>query len=188
MIALLVPAAVTTFGAGTTKTATGSARLTADGLAFKRTGAGEDKAVRQLCASIGPNASVVILDPLTADRFSQVIRSMCATPTARMDAPAPASVASVVAGIERTGRRPVLLAGQQSQLAKYGGSAQQVLNLLTTQDAHELTQPPTRTWLIHFVIWMTQPNGVTGGAVTGKAAGVTGGAVAGSTAEYPRRA
>ena len=188
VIALLVPAAVTTFGVGTTKTATGSARLTADGLAFKRTGAGEDKAVRQLCASIGPNASVVILDPLTADRFSQVIRSMCATPTARMDAPAPASVASVVAGIERTGRRPVLLAGQQSQLAEYGGSAQQVLNLLTTQDAHELTQPPTRTWLIHFVIWMTQPSGMTEGAVTGKTAGVTGGAVTGSTAEYSRRA
>ncbi len=188
VIALLVPAAVTTFGVGTTKTVTGSARLTADGLAFKRTGAGEEAAVRQLCASIGPNASVVILDPLTADRFSQVIRSMCATPTARMDAPAPASVASVVAGIERTGRRPVLLAGQQSQLAEYGGSAQQVLNLLTTQDAHELTQPPTRTWLIHFVIWMTQPSGVTGGAVTGKAAGVTGGAVTGSTAEYSRRA
>ncbi len=188
VLALLVPAAVTTFGAGTTKTATGSARLTADGLAFKRTGAGEDRAVRQLCASIGPNASVVILDPLTADRFSQVIRSMCATPTARMDAPAPASVASVVAGIEGTGRRPVLLAGQQSQLAEYGGSAQQVLNLLTTQDAHELTQPPTRTWLIHFVIWMTRPSGVTGGAVTGKAAGVTGGAVTGRTAEYSRRA
>ncbi len=188
VIAMLVPAAVTTFGVGMTKTVTGPARLTADGLAFKRTGAGEDQAVRQLCASIGPNASVVILDPLTADRFSQVIRSMCATPTARMDAPAPASVASVVAGIERTGRRPVLLAGQQSQLAEYGGSAQQVLNLLTTQDAHELTQPPTRTWLIHFVIWMTQPSGVTEGAVTGKTAGVTGGAVTGGTAEYSRRA
>ena len=188
VLALLVPAAVTTFGVGTTKTATGSARLTADGLAFKRTGAGEDKAVRQLCASIGPNASVVILDPLTADRFSQVIRNMCATPAARMDAPAPASVASVVAGIERTGRRPILLAAQQSQLAEYGGSAQQVLNLLTTQDAHELTQPPTRTWLIHFVIWMTQPSRVTAGAVTGKATGVTGAAVTGSTAEYSRRA
>ena len=87
VIALLVPAAVTTFGVGTTKTAAGSTRLTANGLAFKRTGAGEDKAVRQLCASIGPNASVVIVDSLTADRFSQVIRGMCATPTARMDSP-----------------------------------------------------------------------------------------------------
>ena len=176
VIALLVPAAMSTFSFGTTKNGTGSARLTANGLAFKRTGAGEDKAVRQLCVSIGPNASVVIVDPLTADRFSQVIRAMCATPTARMDDPAPASVASVVAGIERAGRRPVLLAGQQSQLGGYGGSAQQVLNLLTTQDSHELTQPPTRTWLIYFVIWMSQPSGVTGGAVTG------------TTAEYSRRA
>ena len=176
VIALLVPAAVTTFGFGTTKTVTGSTRLTANGLAFKRTGAGEDQAVRQLCASIGPNASVVIVDSLTADRFSQVIRGMCATPTARMDSPDPASVAAVVAGIERAGRRPVLLAEQQSQLAAYGGSPQQVLNLLTTQDAHQLTQPPARTWLIHFVIWMSQPGSVTGGAVAGQAA------------EYSRRA
>ena len=176
VIALLVPAAVTTFGFGTTKTATGSTRLTANGLAFKRTGAGEDRAVRQLCASIGPNASVVIVDSLTADRFSQVIRGMCATPTASMDNPDPASVAAVVAGIQRAGRRPVLLAEQQSQLAAYGGSTQQVLNLLTTQDAHQLTQPPARTWLIHFVIWMSQP------------AAVTGGAVAGQAAEYSRRA
>lgn len=176
VIALLIPAAVTTFGVDTTKTATGSTRVTAHGLAFKRTGAGENEAVRALCGNIGPNASVVILDSLTADRFSQVIRGMCATPTARMDDPSPASVASVVAGIERAGRRPVLLAGQQSQLAAYGGSTQQVMNLLTSQDAHELTQPPTRTWLIHFVIWMSQPGGVTGGAVGGH------------TAEYSRRA
>ena len=176
VIALLVPAAVTTFGIGTTKTVTGSTRLTANGLAFKRTGAGEYTAVRGLCAAIGPNASAVILDSLTADRFSQVIRGMCATPTARMDDPSPSSVGSVMAGIERAGRRPVLLAEQQSQLEAYGGDAHQVLNLLTTQDAHELTQPPTRTWLIHFVIWMSQPSEVTGGAV------------AGQTAEYSRRA
>jgi hypothetical protein len=152
VLALLIPGAVTTFGVGTTKTTTGSTRLTSIGLAFKRTGAGEEKAVRDLCGSIGPNASVIIVDSLTADRFSQVIRSMCATPTARMDSPTTASVAAVVAGIERAGRRPVLLAGEQSQLAAYGGSAHEVLNLLTTQDGHELTSPPNRTWLIHFVI------------------------------------
>ncbi len=129
VLALLIPGAVTTFGVGTTKTKSGSTRLTAQGLAFKRTGAGEEKAVRELCGNIGPNASVIIVDSLTADRFSQVIRSMCAAPTARMDSPTAASVAADVAGIERAGRRPVLLAGQQSQLAAYGGSA------------HEVTQP-----------------------------------------------
>ena len=176
VLALLIPGAVTTFGVGTTKTKSGSTRLTAHGLALKRTGAGEEKAVRELCGNIGPNASVIIVDSLTADRFSQVIRSMCATPTARMDSPTAASVAADVAGIERAGRRPVLLAGQQSQLAAYGGSAHEVLNLLTTQDAHELTSPPSRTWLIHFVIWMSEPGSLTGGAVAGQAA------------EYSRRA
>ena len=176
VLALLIPGAVTTFGVGTTKTKSGSTRLTARGLALKRTGAGEEKAVRELCGNIGPNASVIIVDPLTADRFSEVIRSNCATPTASMDSPTAASVAADVAGIERAGRRPVLLAGQQSQLAAYGGSAHEVLNLLTSQDAHQLTSPPSRTWLIHFVIWMSQPGSLTGGAVAGQAA------------EYSRRA
>src|SRR6202020_2109671 len=81
VIALLVPAAVTTFGVGTTRTASGSTRPTANGLAFKRTGQGEYQAVRELCSAIGANASVVIVDATTADRFSQVVRSMCATPT-----------------------------------------------------------------------------------------------------------
>jgi hypothetical protein len=170
VIALLVPAAVTTFGVGTTKTAQGSTRLTAHGLAFKRTGTGENRAIRELCSQIGPNASVIIVDPLTADRFSQVIRGMCATPATRIDDPTPDEVSTVVTGIEHAGRRPVLLAGTQSQLSAYGGGARKVLDLLTTQDAHELTQPPTRTWPIHFVIWMSSPGGVTGGAVASQAA------------------
>jgi hypothetical protein len=170
VIALLVPAAVTTFGVGTTRTASGSSRPTAHGLAFKRTGTGEQRAVRELCSSIGPNASVIIVDSLTADRFSQVIRGMCATPTTRIDSATAGEVSTVVTGIEHAGRRPVVLAATQSQLSAYGGGARKVLDLLTTQDAHELTQPPTRTWLIHFVIWMSNPGGVTGGAVPSQAA------------------
>jgi hypothetical protein len=176
VIALLVPAAVTTFGVGTTKTATGSSRPTAHGLAFKRTGQGENRAVRELCSAIGPNAAVVIVDAQTADRFSQVVRGMCATPTTRIDSPTTGEVSKVVTGIEHAGRRPVLLADTQSQLSDYGGTARKVVDLLTTQDAHELTQPPTRNWLIHFVVWLSEP------------AGVTGGAVAGQVAEYSRHA
>ena len=176
VIALLVPAAVTTFGVGTTRTASGSTRPTANGLAFKRTGQGEYQAVRELCSAIGADASVVIVDPLTADRFSQVVRGMCATPTTRIDDPTPGEVATVVRGIEHVGRRPVLLAGTQAQLSGYGGSARKVVDLLTTQDAHELTQPPTRNWLIHFVVWLSEPGGVTGGAVSNQ------------TAEYSRHA
>jgi hypothetical protein len=176
VIALLVPAAVTTFGVGTTRTASGSSRPTANGLAFKRTGQGEYQAVRELCSAIGANASVVIVDAQTADRFSQVVRGMCATPATRIDDPTPGEVATVVNNIEKAGRRPVLLARTQAQLSGYGGSARKVVDLLTTQDAHELTQPPTRNWLIHFVVWLSEPGGVTGGAVSNQ------------TAEYSRHA
>jgi hypothetical protein len=176
VIALLVPAAVTTFGVGTTRTASGSTRLTAHGLAFKRTAQGENQAVRELCSAIGPNAAVVIVDAQTADRFSQVVRGMCDTPTARIDSPTASQVALVVSKIEGAGRRPVLLAGTQAQLSSYGGSAREVVNLLTTQDAHELTEPPTRNWLIHFTVWLSDPAGVTGGPVTNQ------------TAEYSRHA
>ena len=63
----------------------------------------------------------------------------------------------MVSGIERVGRRPVLLAQQQAELA--GGEPREVLNLLTAQEAHNLIGPPTRTWLIHYTVWMSVPAG-----------------------------
>ena len=71
--------------------------------------------------------------------------------------PSQATVGAVVTGIDSAGRRPVLLAEQQAELADYGGTASEVVNLLTTQEAHNLTAPPTRTWLIHYTVWMSQP-------------------------------
>lgn len=149
--ALGIPAAWTTFGIGLTP------RLTSHGMAFKRIGAGELTAVSKLCARIGPNASVVILDQLTADRFAQVVRGMCDTPAAVLDHPSTQRMATVVAGISSAGRRPVLLAGTQPELTSYGGTPTEVVNLLTTQEAHVLTAPPTRTWGIHYTVWLSVP-------------------------------
>jgi len=70
----------------------------------------------------------------------------------------PATVGPVVAGIEAAGRRPVLLAQTEAELAPYGGAPREVVNLLTTQEAHSLTSPPTRTWLIHYTVWMSEPS------------------------------
>jgi hypothetical protein len=152
---LMIPTALTTFAVGFTS---GAHRyLTANGVAFRRIGAGELTAVNGLCAAIGPDASVVILDSLTADRFAQVVRGMCETPTAVLDQVTPATVSAVVSGIASTGRRPVLLAQAEGELASYGGTPSEVVNLLTTQEAHNLTSPPTRTWLIHYTVWMSMP-------------------------------
>ena len=152
---LLIPTALTTFGFGLTSGP--SRHLTAQGMAFRRIGAGELAAVRHLCAAIGPNASVLILDQLTADRFAQVIQGICGTPAAVLTSLTPAGVRAVVTGIEGAGRRPVLLAQQAPELAGYGGPASQVVNLLTTQEAPTLTSPPTRTWPVQYTVWMAQP-------------------------------
>ena len=149
---LLIPTALTTLDLGTT-----SKGVTVRGMAFRRIGAGELTAVNKLCAAIGPNASVVILDSLTADRFAQIIRGICGTPAAVLTNPTKATASAVVQGIEGVGRRPVLLAQQATELTAYGAPPREVVNLLTTQEAHNLTAPPTRTWGIHYTVWMSEP-------------------------------
>ncbi len=150
---LAIPTALAILDLGVTK----KDGVTAHGMAFRKIGTGEITAVTGLCRAIGPGASVVILDSLTADRFAQVVRGICGTPAAVLDRPTRAEVESVVPGIQRVGRRPVLLAGTQDELAGAGGTSREVVNLLTTQEAHNLTSPPTRTWLIHYTVWMSVP-------------------------------
>lgn len=58
----------------------------------------------------------------------------------------------------------MLLAETESELTPYGGAPREVVNLLTTQEAHELTSPPTRTWLIHYTVWMSTPAALPGNA------------------------
>jgi hypothetical protein len=160
VVSLLIPAALTNFDIGVTKTVTktGTGRhLSAHGMAFRRIGTGELAAVTKLCAAIGPDASVVILDSLTNDRFAQLVRGMCDTPTAALTKATPATVNAVVAGIQGVGRHPILLAENESELGSYGGAPREVVNLLTTQEAHNLTSPPTRTWGIHYTVWLSVP-------------------------------
>jgi hypothetical protein len=146
---LLIPAALTSLDL--------DRHLSARGMAFQRIGPGEVGAVDRLCAQIGPDASVVILGSLTADQFAPVARALCDTPTAIIDHPVPAAVGAVLAGIRRAGRRPVLLAADQADLIPYGGGPRQAVSLATTQEARDLTTPPTRTWPVRYTVWMSNP-------------------------------
>ena len=154
--ALLVPTIATSFGLSLTHSSSGALRLEANGLALKRTGQGQAQAVSGLCMALGPSATVVIVDAAVAARFTQVIRGMCGVPAAWVAAPPAGNVQAVLTGIERAGRRPVLLGSRPSQLSVYG-SPVRALNLVTLQDPHTLTQPPTTPWPAHYVIWMTTP-------------------------------
>ena len=161
--ALIVPTAQTTFGLGLGHAGQGgAARTTADGLALKRAGQGQYGAVARLCSSIGPSATVVIVDRPVAEQFTQVIRGMCGVPVAWMIGKPGPAVRSVLSGISGAGRRPVVLGARPGQVAAYG-SPVRVLDLATTQDPHTLTQPPTTLWPAHYVIWMSAPSGGSNG-------------------------
>ena len=149
---LLIPTALTTLDLGVTQ----AGGVNAHGMAFRKIGTGEITAVSRLCQDIGPGTSVVILDSLTADRFAQVVRGMCGLPTAVLVHPS--ALGPVLQGIEQNGRRPVLLAENKAELPS-SPAPRQVVNLLTTQEAHNLTAPPTRTWLIHYTVWMSTMTG-----------------------------
>jgi hypothetical protein len=156
--ALAVPTAATAFGTGLTHSGRSSGlTVQTSGLAFQRTGAGQVTAVEQLCSAIPRNASVVILDQTVAQQFTQVIRGMCGVPAAWITGRRPAAVARVLNGIGRAGRQPILLGARAGQLAGFGGTADRVLDLTTTQDPHQLTSPPTTLATIHYVIWMLAP-------------------------------
>jgi hypothetical protein len=159
VLALLVPAAATTFGAGITyESKTRGVHASADGLALKRTGQGEAAAVQSLCSSIGASASVVIVDAQIAQEFSQTIRGMCGLPVASVSGQDFAAVQDVIAGVAQSGRRLVLLGADASELSGYGGSPVRVLDLLTTEDPHTLIQPPGAPGAVRYVIWMTVPS------------------------------
>jgi hypothetical protein len=137
---------------------------TSIGLMFTKTEQGEITAVRQLCQKLGQGASVLLVERVTADRFTQVIRGMCGLPTARVripagaSAPDPAEVRRVIKKIYAAQRRPVLLGGEASQVAAYG-PPQPALHIVTRQDGHSLVTPPHGTWRLDISIWMAEPPG-----------------------------
>jgi hypothetical protein len=155
--ALLVPAAMTTFGLGIKDGGPLGIRPVADGWALKATEAGEIAAVRRMCAALPTNSSVVTISGRVSGEFTEVVRGMCGYPTAVLRNPTPTSVAQVVRGIEQAGRRPVLLAGGRSQLTPYGNAMKEIMALDTTQEQGLETRPPWTTAAMHMTVWILEP-------------------------------
>ena len=156
--AMLVPTVSTTFGLGLSHTGkSGGLKPVAQGLALTRTGIGQVSAVRQLCAAVPHDAAVVIVDVATAQEFSQVIRGWCGVPVAWLAGRPVAAVDSVLSAISAAGRRPLLMAASERQLAPYGGAPVRVLDLATTQDPRDLRQLPTSLLPVRYQIWLTAP-------------------------------
>jgi hypothetical protein len=129
----------------------------AQGLALRSTGAGEASAVATLCAQIPQNAAVIIMDPVTANEFTQVIRGMCGVPVASMAGQPRSAVQTVVNAAAAAGRRPLLLASGPGRLAGFGAAPTRVMNLVTAGDPHQLTELPTAPSTVHYQVWLAAP-------------------------------
>lgn len=136
--------------------------LTSGGLMFVRTERGEIAQVQAMCRAIGPHSAVIMVDGGTADRFSQVVRGMCDTPTARVrilpgaQNPPPGDVTRVARRIEKSGRRPVMLGDDATDVSPYG-TPRHVLRVRSRRDPNTLTRPPKGGPPLALNIWLASP-------------------------------
>jgi hypothetical protein len=144
------------------------AALGARGTALKRTYANQVAAIYGLCDQVPAGASVLIIDGPAADRWAEVVRGMCDVPVARFpDSAHPSSppgvpaalVTSVIASIERAGRRPVLIAATRAELAPFAGKGTitHAVNLPTTGDGRYLLSKPYNVTRGNLTAWMWVP-------------------------------
>ena len=154
--ALVLPAAMTTFGLGIRDGGPLGVRPVAGGWAVHATEAGEVAAVHRMCAALPREASVVMVDGRVSGRFTEVIRGMCGYPAAVLPDPTQARVRLVVRRIAAAGRQPVLLATNRANLARYGTGIQHIMLLHTTQEGATMTHPPEAVHPLDFEIWMLE--------------------------------
>jgi hypothetical protein len=143
-------------------------RLTAHGLALKRTYYGQVAAIYGLCAQLPKDASVIMIDSPMADRISEVVRGMCDVPVARFhysgnvykNPTAPASqVLAAIRGVESVGRQPVLLAASASELDPYKnqGTVTKAVSMHSTMDGRSLLSKPMNIATENLFVWMWEP-------------------------------
>ncbi|MBF8194295.1 hypothetical protein ITP53_53280, partial [Nonomuraea sp. K274] len=132
--------------------------VTSIGTAFTPVERGEAAAVEAMCARIPRDASVLIVERVTGDRFTQVVRGMCDRPAALVERygleTAPEDeVRRQAERVRAAGRVPVVLAAESDQVSPYGRPAQ-IMGLVTRQDERSLVDAPNGTWSLRINVWM----------------------------------
>ncbi|MFI7643017.1 hypothetical protein [Nonomuraea sp. NPDC049400] len=136
--------------------------VTSIGTAFDPVERGEAAAVAAMCAKMPPNASVLIVERVTSDRFTQLMRGMCDRPAAEVvrekgsDVAPESQVRRLIERVRATGRVPVVLAAEAGQVSPYG-PASQVMALVSRQDERSLVDAPNGTWSLRINAWMALP-------------------------------
>jgi hypothetical protein len=159
VVALVLPATITTFGLTLRTGGPGGVRLAATGTALKTTYYGEIPAVHHMCAELPRNGSVLFVDEnetKAGNQLLEVVRGMCGIPAAVVVPPQPGRILELMQRIRHAGRQPVLLSGYHRALYVFGRS-RRIMDLRTALDGETLTQPPTGTMPFNLLIWMAVP-------------------------------
>lgn len=136
--------------------------LTTAGMLVTPTEQGEVAQARSLCRRIGPHATVLMIERVTADRFSQLVRGMCGVPTGRIqvhpgsDTARAGDVRRIAARVAHAGRRPVLLGANARDVAPYGAPVQ-AFHVFTRRDSSSLVSAPKGTWSLTINVWLAVP-------------------------------
>jgi hypothetical protein len=158
---LVLPATITTFGLHVERGGPVGVRLTADGLALKRTYQGEITTVNRLCAALPAKSTVIFIingASRAGNELVEVVRGMCDRPAAIWLTSDLKPVPDLIKGVYRAGRRPVLMAGYANVLKPYGGPLRHIVWLRTQEDGSVLTSPPTGTQPFNLSVWMSEPS------------------------------
>ncbi|MGP4096246.1 hypothetical protein [Nonomuraea sp. KM90] len=132
--------------------------VTSIGTAFTPVERGEAAAVEAMCARIPADASVLLVERVIGERFTQVVRGMCGRPAARVartdsDLAPDAEIRRQIERVRAAGRVPVVLGAEEAQVALYGPPSR-ILALVTRQDERSLLDAPNGTWTLEMEVWM----------------------------------
>jgi hypothetical protein len=135
---------------------------TTAGMLVTPTEQGEVAQARSLCHKIGPRATVLMVERVAADRFTQLVRGMCGVPSGRVEVrpgtntATSQDVARISARIIAAGRRPVLLGSDRKDVAPYGTPVQ-AFHVSTRRDSSSLVHAPKGTWSLTINVWLASP-------------------------------
>ncbi|WP_017584592.1 hypothetical protein [Nocardiopsis valliformis] len=110
----------------------------------------------RLCASLPPDASVIVVDSAMAGNYMPLLRNVCGVPTAALADPSPEAVHRVVSAVHERGRDAVLAAPEWDQLdGLTDGSVEteRHFHVVAEMDPSTLMEPPTGHWTFNGSVW-----------------------------------
>jgi hypothetical protein len=126
------------------------------GIMGYRQDVGTVAATEELCASLPPDASVVVVDSGMAGNYMPLLRNVCGVPTAALDEASPEAVDRVVHAVHQRGRDAVLAASHWEQLDELTDSEvepERHFHVVAQMDPSTLMEPPTGHWTFNGSVW-----------------------------------